>query len=394
MSGGTEDDNFHFQWGSISGTYTVTDTGGTDQISFDSLDDAQIAFTAASSTSGQIVAYPGYSVALDVTPTIVNYSNIDKILVSDLSVPSFATNDYAKVQNITSEIVQLQSLSASGDKGYVIAATSAANAITINQACVALIAFGKGGGDTFSFSNTGTKSVMAIGGSTATDNVDDGSNGGTANDGIPDDYINVFSYSGMSTGIYAQLGYYGANSALVEDAATRSTTSIFNHQLYDVGSFVGSFANDTIIVSSSTFSSIDGGNGADTITGGSGVDKIIGGAGSDILSGGTGADIFKYQDTTDCGDQIQDFVSGQDKMSFNYQFFNGSTTGGALIVGNFISGAGVTTASTTGQYYIFDTTSHILYYDADGSNNVSNPLAIADFSANGANLTNADISIY
>jgi Ca2+-binding RTX toxin-like protein len=111
-----------------------------------------------------------------------------------------------------------------------------------------------------------------------------------------------------------------------------------------------------------------GGRGHDTLNGGSGDDTIIGGAGNDVLTGGSGADGFVFDAALGAGniDRIMDFASGIDKIVLDDDIFT-ALTAGTFTSAMFRKGAGVTTASTSGQRIILNTTNGALYYDADGN---------------------------
>jgi Ca2+-binding RTX toxin-like protein len=115
---------------------------------------------------------------------------------------------------------------------------------------------------------------------------------------------------------------------------------------------------------------------ADTILGGSGNDTLIGGAGNDELTGGAGADRFTFNTSLgalNC-DTITDFVTKTDKIALSatiFSKFTGSSAGSAITAGNLVVGAGSTArANDANDYLIYDTTSDLLYYDADGSGSV------------------------
>ena len=135
----------------------------------------------------------------------------------------------------------------------------------------------------------------------------------------------------------------------------------------------------------------------DTLNGAAGGDVLFGGGGADTLTGNGGADVFRYEGTTDYwgnatgGDSITDFVVGTDSMEFWGSGF-GNLTAGALAAGNFISGAGAV-ATTATEYFIYDTSTDILSYDADG-NGAGAAVAIADLTGiTGAAFSETDIQI-
>jgi Ca2+-binding RTX toxin-like protein len=121
---------------------------------------------------------------------------------------------------------------------------------------------------------------------------------------------------------------------------------------------------------------------ADTILGGSGNDTLIGGAGNDMLTGGIGVDRFTFNTSlgaSNC-DTVTDFVRRSDKIVLSatiFSKFTGSSAGGPITAGNLVVGAGSTAkANDANDYLIYDTTSDLLYYDADGSSTGA-PVAFA-----------------
>lgn len=140
-------------------------------------------------------------------------------------------------------------------------------------------------------------------------------------------------------------------------------------------------------------------------------DVFIGNSGDDKLTGGLGADTFAYgkvitktatgdkatvaQTYSDVAsnlsgtDTITDFVSGTDKIQLNRDLFSAFTSAGAINAANLKQGAGAV-ATTATEFLVFDSTSHTLFYDADGSGAGAqvavvtltgvNSLAVGDFS--------------
>lgn len=111
----------------------------------------------------------------------------------------------------------------------------------------------------------------------------------------------------------------------------------------------------------------DGGN--DTLYGGAGVDELWGEEGRNILTGGADADYFYFTDhnAEPAGQRqtVTDFVHGVDHIELDLDF-GGFTAAGGVTAAQFRSGAGFTTAATATQRLIYDTTTGILYLDADG----------------------------
>jgi hypothetical protein len=122
--------------------------------------------------------------------------------------------------------------------------------------------------------------------------------------------------------------------------------------------------------------------GADALTfTGSGTTTIYASQGADNISLSSSAtETISYGATNTIGDTINGFASGTDKLLFARSAFSGdSNTNGALDV--FQSGAGQTSSSNANCYWIQDTTSKNLYYDAD-ANGSGTGTAVADLDTN------------
>jgi subtilisin family serine protease/Ca2+-binding RTX toxin-like protein len=121
-----------------------------------------------------------------------------------------------------------------------------------------------------------------------------------------------------------------------------------------------------------------GGAGIDTLTGNAGNDILVGGIGNDVLTGGLGADIFRFNATNEGLDNIKDFkVAELDIIQVSDAGFGGSLVVGTLDVSQFVSGAGITSATNSLQRFIYNTTNGALFYDADGNGLGSSALQIA-----------------
>ncbi|MEH1921595.1 calcium-binding protein [Nostoc sp.] len=138
---------------------------------------------------------------------------------------------------------------------------------------------------------------------------------------------------------------------------------------------------------------LTGGAGNDILIGGTGNDLLVGGAGNDVLTGGDGADTYRFTAASDRLDTINGFSgSGGDKIQISAAGFGGGLVAGTLSTNRFRSGAGITTANTTTQRFIYNTTNGALFFDADGSLGGSAPLQIATLSGNPA-LNNTNIAV-
>jgi Ca2+-binding RTX toxin-like protein len=129
---------------------------------------------------------------------------------------------------------------------------------------------------------------------------------------------------------------------------------------------------------------LNGGGQNDTLVGGEGDDVLIGGFGADVHTGGAGADTFVFNGMMDLGDRITDFVSGEDRITFDAAALgigrapSGGSSGGdaaaaSLVVEeeviveeylyDFVTG---TTAVEEYATFLYDEELDELYYDVDG----------------------------
>lgn len=132
-----------------------------------------------------------------------------------------------------------------------------------------------------------------------------------------------------------------------------------------------------------------GSDGADTLTGSPGNDVIAGGAGADSLTGGGGADTFALTAALKGSvDRITDFASGTDKLALAQSAF-GALSPGELSAAAFVQAAA---AFTSGQRIIYNQTTGILSYDADGSGGGA-AVPVAQLNA-GQVLQPQDIKVY
>nr|WP_318987501.1 calcium-binding protein [Roseomonas ponticola] len=108
--------------------------------------------------------------------------------------------------------------------------------------------------------------------------------------------------------------------------------------------------------------------GNDTLLGLAGTDTLRGGLGADVLAGGDGADAFRFAATTEGGDRILDFITGEDVIEISAAGF-----GGGLVAGMNLAASGrlqISSAGTplrTPAQLLFDTDTHLLSWDSNGS---------------------------
>ncbi len=131
-----------------------------------------------------------------------------------------------------------------------------------------------------------------------------------------------------------------------------------------------------------------GNKAANTIWGFGGDDWIRGGDGADRLFGGDGDDRFAYFKASEGGDVITDFSAG-DLIEISGSGF-GQLPSGTLASDQFRSG-GDHLAQTGDERFLFDTSDHSLWFDADGNGSAA-AIKLATFST-GAALSTADILV-
>ena len=101
--------------------------------------------------------------------------------------------------------------------------------------------------------------------------------------------------------------------------------------------------------------------------GGNGADKLIGNAVANTLTGGADKDSFVFIKTPSASniDTITDFVSGTDRIYLTSDAF-ATLSKSTDLASAFVSGDGATAVDSSNRL-IYDTSTGILYYDADGS---------------------------
>jgi Ca2+-binding RTX toxin-like protein len=112
-----------------------------------------------------------------------------------------------------------------------------------------------------------------------------------------------------------------------------------------------------------------GNSGKNVLNGGAGNDLILGVQGNDTLIGGTGKDIFRFNTTPNNianKDAIIDFNVVDDTIQLENAVFTKLLSIGTLAASNFhASSAG--TAADGNDYVLYNTTTGVLSYDADGN---------------------------
>jgi Ca2+-binding RTX toxin-like protein len=133
-------------------------------------------------------------------------------------------------------------------------------------------------------------------------------------------------------------------------------------------------------------SPLEGSSQADVIASGSLGQKIVGGGGGDVLTGGIGSDAFVFNASTEGGDLIKDFQSG-DQLHFLASAFG--LPSGTATAAAFTSTA--TDSFTGSEKFHYNSATGTLFFDADGTGVVSNPVLMAVL-ANKYGLSASDIT--
>ena len=151
------------------------------------------------------------------------------------------------------------------------------------------------------------------------------------------------------------------------------------NDVYDsIESVLGSTHNDLLTVSAG--GAVNGSLGDDTLSGGT----ISGSDTMESLHGGAGADQFLIHNNTGM-DRIGDFTPGSvgtpgDLLVFNSAEFNGiqyepNIIGSSTAVHTITAGNPIV-ANRASPQFIFDKTTSILYFDADGTGSTDSPIPV------------------
>jgi Ca2+-binding RTX toxin-like protein len=139
----------------------------------------------------------------------------------------------------------------------------------------------------------------------------------------------------------------------------------------------GDAGNDYLRAGNGGDNVLSGGDGDDTLIGGSGNDVLAGGFGNDQLTGGAGADAFVFNSAaTGVGvDAITDFNTLEDKIRVSASGFGLSVpqdqaTQQLLLTNQLVLPAEQfrlgSSAVTSSEHFIYNSTSGALFFDADG----------------------------
>jgi Ca2+-binding RTX toxin-like protein len=139
------------------------------------------------------------------------------------------------------------------------------------------------------------------------------------------------------------------------------------------------------------------GNAAvNTLRGQDGNDTLDGAGGNDTLIGGAGSDTFRFTTAAGTGnsDTVADFDGATDSIVLSRSVFTGFAATGSIASDQFRAEAVLTSTASGNERLLFETSTGLLYYDADGDGAVAAVLLAQIGTPIGASpLTAADIVI-
>jgi len=341
LFGGNGNDTYAF--GLNDGTDIISDTSGTDAIVVNAGGAALTGLDAIASGNNLQIAFNGESI------TVTNHFNGTP--VESITFSGGATFNGVSLGSGAYNLPTDHSGTWSGSNGNDIVAGDN-NAQSLNGGNGNDIIFGNGGDDTL---EGGSGNDILV--------------GGTGND--------TYVVDSTTDTIIENVG---EGTDTVQSSVTFSLASIANVENLTLT------GNSSINGTGNSLDNVITGNGSkNIIDGGAGNDTIIGGDGNDTLTGGTGADHFRYTSTADGGsisnqsgaDHILDFnIADGDVIEISTSAFSGLPGIGNNASGIFGSSASDTFGSSSERFH-FNTATHTLLYDSNGSSNGGTQVSLA-----------------
>ena len=290
-------------------------------------------------TSGFLITDSSSNITSNLNTLKLNDSKISSITKVDSGVISVTADQSLADNTVLAKIV--------GSYNLTVTGTSTADQLFDTANSLATL-IGGDGIDTFNVRGIDTISDLGKGGA----DILSVSTGGIANANIDSawtptvDTINNGTMNINTSGLAVNLSAVNKGSSGYKITDTGGATKL-----------IGSALGDLII----------GGTGNDTLAGGLGNDTLTGNQGNNLL-------VFNTQpNNTTNVDLITDFVSGKDQLQFSKAVFTGLNSaagtgnGSPLNVTEFVSSTIATQGTTASSHLIYNSTSGVLYYDADGN---------------------------
>lgn len=192
--------------------------------------------------------------------------------------------------------------------------------------------------------------------------------------------LSISSVGSAASGSVAHLG-------LVTTFTDNNTNGgSFDYTLQDLGSpNLTDTGHVTIDRAQAGASELDGTSVSDILIGRAAqADTLVGGTGSDVLYGNTGADHFRYNAPSEGLDHILDFHTAEgDVIDILASAFGGGLTAGTDATGMFGSSVNNDFGSVNERFH-FNTLTHTLLYDSNGSAGGGTQVALAVLENNGS----------
>ena len=220
---------------------------------------------------------------------------------------------------------------------------------------------------------TGTSAINGTG--NMLDNVLLGNSGvNTLTGGAGNDTLNGGAGADkMLGGLGNDIYVVDVSTDVVTENTNEGTDTVQSGITYTLGSNVENLTLTGTSAINGTGNTLDnvlvGNSAANTLNGGTGNDILNGGLGKDTLTGGAGNDFFVFDTALSSAsnvDSLTDFAAGLDKIQLDKDIFTALQAVGTLSSASFKASA-TGAAGDDNDYFLYNTTSGALFYDADGS---------------------------
>ncbi|MBX9257916.1 hypothetical protein H1Q63_29000 [Desmonostoc muscorum CCALA 125] len=242
-------------------------------------------------------------------------------------------------------------------------------------------------------------------GSNGNDRLNSGNGGNdTIDGGVGEDFLHIISSTGDNLvnggdgndnlGASSNYYYYNELGERVDVVVSGNNTlngGVGNDALYINSStgdnlLDGGDGNDFLDASlASGDNTLNGGNGNDTLVDGNGNDTLYGGVGNDTFYGGVGTNTFVFNSFNEGLDTIDYFNPTNELIQVSATGFGGGLSIGVLSTSQFTIG---TSATTSTERFIYNSTTGALFFDQDGSAGAFTQVQFARLSTGLSSLTN------